>query len=39
MNNPNQFYIRPVSVDTVDKTVRSGDVAISVNINAVNLGA
>lgn len=39
MNNPSQFYIRPVSIDTVDKTLTSGDVAISVNVNAVNLGA
>jgi len=37
-NTPNQFYIRPVSIDTVEKTLTTGEVNITVNINAVDLG-
>lgn len=38
VNFPNQFYIRPISIDTIEKTITSGEVNIAVNINAVNLG-
>lgn len=38
MNYPSQFYIRPISIDTAEKTITSGEVNIAVNINAVNLG-
>ena len=39
LNFPGHFYIRPVSIDTADKTLTTGTTSISVNINAVNLGA
>ena len=38
VNFPNQFYIRPVSIDTVEKTITTGEVNIAVNVNVVNLG-
>lgn len=37
-NFPSQFYIRPVSIDTVERTLTTGEVNITVNINVVNLG-
>mgnify|MGYP003320131925 CR=1 FL=1 len=39
LNSPEEIYIRPVSVHTVDdKTLTTGEVAIVVNVGPVTLG-
>lgn len=38
LNIPNNFYLRPISIDDGVKTIHKGEVAIAININPVNLG-
>ena len=39
LNFPNQFYIKPVALEVDSKNITTGEVAITVNVNAVDLGA
>ncbi len=39
LNIPSEFYIRPISITTKDsKEIKSGEVNITINVNAVDLG-